>query len=160
MGATLSKGRKVPDPPIDHAAALRDRLGKAAYETHRSDGDWRSLPDAEREHWRTIGQAVMEQIVKRDNRMGQISITSTYGYTTQKPYVELSMDSSPAQFSPDKAREIALWLLEASDASESDAVLMAFARDQIGLDERRSAQLLDQFRQYREKQRGSAVDSA
>jgi len=47
-----------------------------------------------------------------------------------------------------------------ADASESDAVLMAFARDEIGLDERRAAQLLDQFRKAREKARGTEVSSA
>lgn len=156
------KGRTPPPAPIDHTAQLRDRLGRAAHEAHRAPGGqlWEHATDETRELWRTIGQAVMDVIVKRDHRMGQVSIASTFGYATQKPYVELALDSSPAQFSPAKAREIALWLLEAADASESDAVLMAFARDTIGLDERKAAQLLDQFRQMREQQRGREVESA
>ncbi len=51
-------------------------------------------------------------------------------------------------------------LLESADASESDAVLIGFARDVLDMDEKRAAQVLNQLRGYREKQRGSAVDSA
>lgn len=168
----MSKGRKVPDRPIDHAAQLRERLGRVVRDTwvawareqanpkpHHLDS-WEQLPEEIREVDRRIGQAVMDVIVKRDHRMGQISISSTFGYVTQKPYVELAMESSPAQVSPAKAREIGLWLLEAADASESDAALMAFARGSLGLDERAAAQLLDQFRTMREKQRGREVESA
>lgn len=168
----MSKGRKVPDSATDHAAQLRERLGRVVREawiawakeqpeTKESwFSPWEELAEPFKEADRRIGQAVMEQIVKRDRTMGQISVASTFGYATQKPYVELTMDVSPAQFSPAKAREIALMLLEAADASESDAVLMAFARDTIGLDERRAAQLLDQFRQMRERNRGTEASSA
>jgi len=51
-------------------------------------------------------------------------------------------------------------LLEAADAAESDAVLMAFARDQIGLDDTGAAQLLNQFRKSREQARGTEAKSA
>jgi hypothetical protein len=64
------------------------------------------------------------------------------------------------QLSPAKAREIALMLLESADASESDAVLMGYARDVLDLNEQGSAQLLNQFRAYRERQRGKAAESA
>lgn len=143
----MSKGRTPPprpDAPIDHAANLRERLGKVVREAwiawakeQKETKDswfspWEELAEPFKEADRRIGQAVMEQIVKRDRRMGQISIASSFGYATQKPYVELAMDTSPAQFSPAKAREIAMWLLEAADAAESDAVLMAFARRRSG----------------------------
>ncbi len=156
------RGRTPPPAVVDHAAQLQDRLGKAAHDAGAGSpsDEWDALTDSGRAYWRNIGQAVMDVIVRRDQRMRQVSITSTFGYATQKPYVELSLDISPAQFSPAKAREIGMWLLEAAEGSESDAVLMAFARDAIGLDERRAAQLLDQFRRSREKARGSEVSSA
>lgn len=155
------KGRVPPPAALDHSAALRDRLGRAAWEVN-ADGvvPWEDIPPERQEKWRKVGQAVMDVIVKRDHRMGQVSISSTFGAATQKPYVELSLDTSPSQFSPAKAREIALMLLEAADAAESDAVLIAFAREQIGLDETGAAQLLSQFRQLREKRRGSEARSA
>jgi hypothetical protein len=160
----VSKGRKVPDPPIDHAAQLRDRLGRAAYtQWQREMGqlpDWGQLSTPERVSWKAIGQAVMDVIVDKGDRRGEFSVSSIYGCATQKPYVNIEVSTSPMQCSPAKAREMALFLLECADASESDAVLIGYAKDVLDLDERGAAQLLQQFRQYREKQRGSAVDSA
>jgi hypothetical protein len=158
------KGRKVPDSPIDHAAALRDRLGRAAYtQWQRETGQlpsWEQLSRAEHVSWQMIGQAVMDVIVTKDDRRGEFSVSSIYGYASQKPYVNVEVSMSPMQCSPAKAREMALMLLESADASESDAVLIGFARDALDLDERGAAQLLQQFRQYREKQRGTEAKSA
>jgi len=158
------KGRKVPDSPIDHAAALRDRLGKAAYtQWQRETGElpsWEQLSRAERVSWQMIGQAVMDVIVDTGDRRGDFSVSSIYGYASQKPYVNVEVSMSPMQCSPAKAREMALMLPESADASESDAVLIGFAKTALDLDERGAAQLLNQFRKYREKQSGSAVDSA
>jgi hypothetical protein len=157
----VSKGRKVPDQPIDHAANLRDRLGRAAYDAIPDDGapPWERITESGREDWRTIGQAVMDVIVKRDRTMGQIGVSTKFAYDTQRPYVDLHVDLSPAQFTPGKAREIALLLLETADASETEATLMAFARE-IGLDIAEAGKLLNQLRQYREKQRGTEASSA
>lgn len=102
----------------------------------------------------------MKEIVKRDPRQGEISTQSIVSSQTGKPYVQFALDISPTQFTPGKAREIALMLLEAADAAESDAALMAFARDQIGLDDARAAQLLDQFRKAREQARGTEASAA
>lgn len=158
------KGRTPPPAQVDHAAQLRDRLGKAAYaQWQRESGmlaPWEQLSDAERVSWQQIGQAVMRQFVKRDPRQGEISVQSIVSSENGKPYVQFACDISPTQFTPGKAREIALMLLESADASESDAVLMAFARERIGLDQVGAAQLLDQLRQQREKVRGTEVSSA
>jgi hypothetical protein len=156
------KGRRVPDSPIDHAAQLRDRLGKAAFSVrHDSSGrSWEDESEGARDYWRDVGQAVMDVIVDKGDRRGEFSVSSIYGYATQQPYVNIEVSVSPMQCSPAKAREMALFLLECADASESDAVLIGYAKDVLDLDERGAAQLLQQFRQYREKQRGSAVDSA
>jgi hypothetical protein len=157
----MSKGRRVPDSPIDHAAALRERLGKAAFSVRHDGGrGWDDESEGARDYWRDIGQAVMDMIVKRDPRQGEISTQGIVSSQNGKPYVQFALDISPTQFTPGKAREVALMLLEAADAAESDAVLMAFARDQIGLDDAGAAQLLNQFRKSREQARGSAVDSA
>jgi hypothetical protein len=53
-----------------------------------------------------------------------------------------------------------LMLLECAEAAESDALLVEFARTQIGLDQVRAAQLLDQFRRAREGRLGKSVDAA
>jgi hypothetical protein len=159
----MSKGRKVPESPIDHAANLRDRLGRAAYESALVAGidlPWDRLPDKTRDYWRTIGQAVMDVIVKRDQRKGEIRAAAIVSSQNGRPFVEFACDISPTQFTPAKAREIALMLLESADASESDAVLMGYARDVLGMSETDQAKLVNQFRQYRDHARGKAANSA
>lgn len=161
MGVAMrQKGRTPPPAAIDHAGALRERLGHRAYDAYKLDGDWIGIEESERNRWRTVGEAVMREIVKRDPRQGEISTQGIVSAQNGKPYVQFACDISPTQFTPGKAREIALMLLEAADAAESDAVLMAFARQEIGLDDARAAQLLDQFRKAREQTRGTEVQSA
>ena len=156
------KGRTPPPAQIDHAAQLRERLGKVAYEAafDHEPVPWTEAGEPRRERYRTIAQAVMGAIVTGGRRQGQISVASTYGATTQKPYVELTTDVSPLQLSPAKAREIALMLLEAADASESDALLARFARETLNLDQVGQAKLIDQFRRTREQQRGETIGAA
>lgn len=159
----MSKGRKVPESAhIDHAANLRDRLGRAAYDAIPDDDalPWERLNDGGREQWRIVGQAVMDVIVDKGARSGDFVVSSIYGYTSKKPYVNVEVSMSPMQMSPAKAREIALLFLECADASESDAVLIGYAKDVLDLGERGAAQLLNQFRHYREKQRGTEASSA
>ena len=158
------KGRTPPPATIDHAGALRERLGRAAYAQWQMESGqlpaWEQLSAAERDSWQMIGHAVMREIVKRDPRQGEISTQGIVSSQNGKPFVQFACDISPTQFTPGKAREIALMLLEAADAAESDAVLMTFARDSIGLDDTRAAQLLDQVRKAREQSRGTEVSSA
>jgi len=157
------KGRGIKSlPPIDHAANLRERLGQVAYEAafDHIPVPWEQADEPRRERYRHIGQAVMDAIIKRGKGHGQVHVGSLVSTANGKPYVELTLDASPAQLTPAKAREIALLLFEVADASEGDAVVMAFARDSIGLDDVRAAQLLDQFRRYRESMRGKDVDAA
>lgn len=157
------KGRNVPPAQVDHAAQLRDRLGRAAYDAmpvEPGDVSWERLTEAGREMWRTVGQAVMRAIVDKGDQRGEFTVSSIYGYASQKPYVNIEVSVSPMQVSPGKAREMALMLLESADAAESDAVLIGFARDVLDLDAQRSAQLLNQFRQYRDKQHGTEARTA
>lgn len=158
------KGRTPPPPVVDHAAALRERLGNAAYVQWRNEtGQLPSreqLSALERVAWQQIGQAVMDVIVDKSDRRGDFTVSSIYGYASQKPYVNVEVSMSPMQMSPAKAREIALMLLESADASESDAVLIGYAKNVLDLDERGAAQLLDQLRTYREKALGREATSA
>lgn len=161
----MSKGRRVPDPPIDHAANLREKLGRVAWAASPAHGPgdtWEGMPDVGRYTWMRIGQAVLDTIVdKKGDRRGDFSASSIFGYDTQQPYVNIDVSMSPMQCSPAKAREMALMLLEAADAAESDAVLIGYAKKNVlDLDERGAAQLLQQFRQYRETLRGKAADTA
>lgn len=159
----MSKGRKPPDeqPVTDHAANFRDRLGRAAFNVDNPGVVWEKLAEVVREHWRLIAQAVLDAItIQRRGIRGQFEVGSGYSYQRSEPYVEIAVDLSPCQFSPAKAREIGLLLLECAEAAESDAVLTEFARDEIGLDQKKAAQLLDQFRRKRDARRGGKVSAA
>lgn len=159
----MRKKHAVPDAPIDHAANLRERLGRAAYAAmpvEPGDIAWDDISESGREMWRRVGDAVMHVIVVPGAQRGEFAVSSIYGYTTRKPYVNVEVSSSPMQVSPAKAREMALMLLESADASESDAALLGYVRDVLDLDEVGAAQLLNQFRAYRERQRGTEAQSA
>lgn len=165
----MTKGRKAPDEQhtTDHAAAFRERLGRAAYDalmraTHAQAAPaWANLPDEGKEQYRAVAQSVLDAItISRRGLRGSFEVGSGYSMQRSEPYVEIAVDLSPAQFSPAKAREIGLLLLECAEAAESDAVIMEFARGEIGLDEKRSAQLLDQFRRKRDARRGGKVSAA
>lgn len=156
----MSKGRIPPLPHIDHASALRDRLGAVVAQKFNPGVKWETYAEVQREQYREIGQAVMDAIVVQGSRSGEFSTSSIYGYKSKKPYVNLEISVSPMQLSPAKARECALMLMESADAAESNAVLIGFARDTLGMDETESAKLLNQFRVHREKQRGTEARSA
>lgn len=157
----MSKGRQPPPAQIDHAAQLRERLGRAAHDAGAGSpsDEWEALDESGRAYWRNIAQAVLGAIKTPGQRMGNLSVASIFT-PDGRPFVELTMDTSPAQFSPAKAREIALLLLEAADAAESDAALAQFGREVLDLDMAGSARLIDQFRRLREARRGKGARSA
>ena len=155
----MSKGRTPPLPHIDHATALRDRLGAVVAQKFNPGVKWETYADVQREQYRAIGQAVMDVIVVQGARSGEFTVSSIYGAASKKPYVNVEVTVSPMQLSPAKAREIALMLLESADAAESDAVLIGYARDVLSLGDQGAAQLLNQFRQHREKHLGTEASS-
>lgn len=161
----MSKGRKAPDvesQPLNHAAAFRDRLGRAAWEAaDDAAAPWEQIPEFKRDRFRRIGIAVFEAItIQRRGIRGTFEIGSGYAHGRREPYVEIAVDLSPAQFSPAKARELAMLLLECADAAESDAALWQFAQETLDLDDRQSASLIAQFRKLRDARRGGKVSAA
>jgi len=156
----MIKGRQPPEKQVDHAAAFRDRLGAAAAAAFNPGVKWETYAEVQREQYRAVGQAVLDAItIQRRGFRGHFEAGSGYSSQRNEPYVEIAVDLSPAQFSPAKAREIGLLLLECAEAAESDALIMAFAGT-MDLDRVRAAQLLDLFRQQRESRRGGRVDAA
>lgn len=84
-------------------------------------------------------------------------VSSGFGHNTQRPFVQVVIDAldASAQMSPAEARSLALNLLEAAEAAESDAFLVTFLRDTIGAEDRSIASILTDFRQWRESQRNT-----
>jgi hypothetical protein len=155
--------RTPPPTQIDHAANLREKLGKVAYEAafDHVPVPWSETDEARRERYRTIGMAVLEAMTNRRRGLaGSFEVVSGYSAQRNEPFVEVAVDLSPFQVSPAKARELGLLLLETAEEAESDALISDFAKQQIGLDQLRTAQLLDTFRKARQRKRGRSVDTA
>lgn len=88
------------------------------------------------------------------------SVTTGFGATQRQPYVQVLIEAADwmTQMPPAKARELALNLLEAAEAAEGDGFLVTFLQDVVGVpDVTIQAQILDQFRQYREQQQRQAA---
>lgn len=74
-----------------------------------------------------------------------------------KPYVQVRINegstTAQVQLAPEDAREQASLLMRAADAAESDAFVLAFAKEQLHIsDETVLIQLLAAFRKFRETQ--------
>ena len=81
-------------------------------------------------------------------------VTSLYGYKSKEPRVNFAMSGGEmVQMSPEEARSLALNLLSCADAAESDGFVVEFLRDKVRIDERASAGILNDFREWREKRR-------
>lgn len=76
---------------------------------------------------------------------------------TGEPFIQLLLDEQIiAQLSPEMARDHARAILEAAEAAEQDAFIMAFAQKRIGLDFTQAGRLLMDFRAYRAELTGKS----
>jgi hypothetical protein len=80
-----------------------------------------------------------------------IYISSIVASKTGEPMVMIRWLTHIAQLPIGAAREIAFNLLDAVEAAKSDAFLMKFGREMIGIGETEAGKLVMAFRQYREK---------
>jgi hypothetical protein len=90
---------------------------------------------------------------------GVLSVSSGYGQNTKQPFVTLALASPvetanpAAQLLTSQAREIAMQILEAADAAESDGFVVGWLGDVADLNEAQAAALLQEFRAYRDARR-------
>ena len=80
-----------------------------------------------------------------------ILVSSGFGSKARKPFVVIESEDldKPLQISPDDARNLAMNLLRAAEAADTDAFLVDFMKDT--LDPQQIASLLYEFRNAREK---------
>ncbi len=70
-------------------------------------------------------------------------------------FVQLLLDGEvSAQFSSSEARLFGKALIEAAEASETDAFLMSWATNIVGIEYETAGVMLIEFRKYREEQTG------
>lgn len=125
-------------------------------------------------HYRQILQRIMHVTTMHEARQlasraleatfdppsaGMLSTMSGYGMNTHQPFVTFSManpteSANPTiQLSTAQARQIAMQILEACDAAESDGFVVAWLQSEAELSESQATALLGAFRQYRERLR-------
>lgn len=83
----------------------------------------------------------------------RVVVGSGFGATTRQPYVALSVNGQETKMTPAKAREIAMMLLSAADAAESDGFLVEWMGAEAGLNDQQRVMLLREFRAYRDQER-------
>lgn len=91
-----------------------------------------------------------------------IFVESLYGARSDAPLVKLIVGTQETIMPPEKARQIAQWLVEAAEASYSDTFLVRFLVHRIGADRDQAVPILREFRSWRELQRraGREVEEA
>lgn len=81
-----------------------------------------------------------------------INISSVVSNRDYRPFVQLKWGDQRCQMTPEEARQHAYSILDAANASETDAILVLFLRDKVGLkDGVNIAAILNDFREMREK---------
>jgi len=83
---------------------------------------------------------------------GRITVNSMVSSRTEEPFVTVYLAGpDAAQLTPAQAREVAGHLIEAAEAAEQDAFIIAFGRQKLGLDLAGAAALLSEYRAWREE---------
>lgn len=88
------------------------------------------------------------------NKWKTINVTSGYGGNTRQPFVQIQMEypkDHPLQLAPEEARDLAANLLQAAEAADQDAFIFEFHRDLMKGDENIAANMLIQFRKWRDE---------
>ncbi len=82
----------------------------------------------------------------------QVTVATIFGAKSRQAIVTLQWgDRAPFQVTTAKAREIAMMLLEAAESADQDGFIIVFAQ-RLGLDEGQAAQVLGEFRTWRERE--------
>ncbi len=81
-----------------------------------------------------------------------IHINSVVSARDYRPFVQLKWGKEGCQMTPDEARAHAYAILDAANAAETDAIMVGFLREKVGLKEGADiGVILKDFRDLREK---------
>ena len=88
-----------------------------------------------------------------DEKTIVFTVSSGFGQRTQAPYVQVLIEAADfmTQMSPADARDLAHNLLACAESAEQDAFFITFLRTKIGAEDGQIAQLLNEFREWRER---------
>lgn len=88
--------------------------------------------------------------MSEQSERSMVHVASAYGARTRESFVTLRVKEEFVNLTPAEAREIALNLIQATEAAMGDALIMRFAERNLGADDMQAAQLLVMFRKLRE----------
>lgn len=131
--------------PISAATAYRQALHKIVQTTTHHQA--RQL----------ASQALAVELLRPEP--GTVSIASGFGQQSGQAFVTFSLANPQEVANPtiqigtQQARALALQILEAADAAESDGYLVFWLRDKADLNDAQCGAMLKQFRDWREHQR-------
>lgn len=81
----------------------------------------------------------------------RIDIETVVSVLNEEPFVLVRVGKMEGRLTPSEARAHAMSILEAAEAAESDAALVAFLKKRVGLASQADyAAILQDFRKYRE----------
>lgn len=100
------------------------------------------------------------KLIPPDER-GLVSFTvaSGYGANTRQSYVEVTVGDHFTQMSPAAARALALNLLQAAEAAETDESLITFFQ-QMEMTDEQLVGLLRAYRRHRDERQGASPPTA
>lgn len=89
---------------------------------------------------------------KMAEKLDVIKVTSGYGGNTRLPFVEIKTDKlkEPLQLDPAAARDLAVNLLQAAEASEQDAFMFEFVSKDLKAGDQSAAGIIHEFRKWRD----------
>lgn len=82
-----------------------------------------------------------------------IYVASMYGHNTKQALVSLKVKDVAVQMLVEDARKLAHDLLDACEAAAQDGFVVEFMQGRVGLSEAQAAQILKDFREWRELHR-------
>jgi hypothetical protein len=80
-----------------------------------------------------------------------ISVSSVVSQRDYRPFVQFRWGEQGCQLTPSEARQHAYGILDAANAAESDAMMVLFLQEKVGLEGVSIAAILQDFRGFREK---------
>jgi hypothetical protein len=97
----------------------------------------------------------VEHLPEREPGTDNITVASGFGQKSRKGFVDFTLNDVRSQMPADKAREVGLMLLQASEAAISDEVFVLLM-ERMGLDTEGAGRMLIGLRELRQGTRGTS----
>jgi hypothetical protein len=94
-----------------------------------------------------------------EEEKGGIDVNSIVSASTGQPWVQFSATQQQWQMTPDEARTWAQVIVEAAEAADQDAFLMDWLVTKLDVERGQAAQILVEYREFRERKRGREPES-